>query len=108
MYMNMDFSQLRMGIPPFPPPPLSFDPVFKKDAECAVTNEKLTFRFVFFELSWKFIENLGDLHFCSKNWKNEIEKIKKLFQNQKLALPIIWTLSQNIIMMVIDGVKNNS
>ena len=51
------FSQVRKCRPP----PLSFDPVFMEDAQCAETNEKLIFRFIFFELSWKFIENWGDL-----------------------------------------------
>ena len=32
-------------------PPPRFDPVFMKDAEYAETNEKLIFRFLFFELS---------------------------------------------------------
>ena len=40
---------------------LSFDPVFMDDAQCAKTNEKSIFRFLFFELSWKFNENWGGL-----------------------------------------------
>ena len=40
--------------------PVSFDPVFMKDAECAETNKKSIFRFMFFELSWKFSENGAD------------------------------------------------
>ena len=39
------------------PSPLSFYPIFMGDAECAETNEKSIFRFLFYELSWKFIEN---------------------------------------------------
>ena len=39
-----------MQTPPPPPPPLSFDPIFMKDAECAESNEKSIFRFLFFEL----------------------------------------------------------
>ena len=45
-------------------PHLSFDPVFMDDAQCAETNENSIFRFfryLFFKLSWKFIENWGDL-----------------------------------------------
>ena len=37
-----------------PPPPLSFDPTFMKDAQCAETDEKTIFRlmlFLFLELS---------------------------------------------------------
>jgi len=32
------------------PLPLSFDPTLMKDAQCAETNEKLIFRFLFMEL----------------------------------------------------------
>ena len=32
-----------------------------EEVQCAETNEKSIFRFLFFELSWKFIENWGDL-----------------------------------------------
>ena len=32
------------------PPPINFDPTFMKDAQCAETNEKTIFRFLFFEL----------------------------------------------------------
>ena len=46
---------------PTPRPPLSFDPIFMEDAQCAETNEKSIFPFLFFELSGKFIENWGDL-----------------------------------------------
>ena len=42
------------------PAPLSFDPIFMDDAQCAETNEKSIFRFLFFKLSWKFFENWGD------------------------------------------------
>ena len=44
-----------------PPPFLSFDPTVMKDAQCAETNEKSIFQFLFFELSWKFMENWGHL-----------------------------------------------
>ena len=33
------------------PIPLSFDPIFMKDAQCAESNKKSIFRFLFFELS---------------------------------------------------------
>ena len=45
-------SQLRICRPP---PPLSFVPVLMKDTHCAESKEK--FRFLFFELTAKFIEN---------------------------------------------------
>ena len=32
-------------------PPLSFAPIIMKDAQCAESDEKLIFRFLFFELS---------------------------------------------------------
>ena len=38
-------------------PYLSFAPIFMKDAQCPESNKKSIFRFLFFELSWKFIEN---------------------------------------------------
>ena len=41
-------------------PPLSFNPIFMKDAQYAKSNEKsifLFFQFLFFELSLKLIEN---------------------------------------------------
>ena len=34
-----------------PPSPLSFDSIFIEGAQCAETNEKLIFQFLFFELS---------------------------------------------------------
>ena len=37
-------------------PPLSFDSIFMNDAQCAESNEKSIFWFLFSELSWKFIE----------------------------------------------------
>ena len=45
---NWGFSQLRMCVTPSP---LIFNPVFMDDAQCAETNEKSIFRFLFFELS---------------------------------------------------------
>ena len=51
------------------------------DAERAEMNEKSILRFLFFELSWKFIENWGDLSIKmtknNHNSKNENRKIKK-------------------------------
>ena len=35
-------------------------PILIEDEQCAETNEKSNLRFLFFELSQKFIENWGD------------------------------------------------
>ena len=43
-------------------PTLSFAPVLIEDAQCAESNEKSIFRFLFSELSGKFIENWGVLN----------------------------------------------
>ena len=65
-------SQLRIVRPL---PPLSFEPTAMKDAQCAETNEKFISRFLFLELSWKFIENWSDFEYKndhnSKKWKSE-------------------------------------
>ena len=42
------------------PPSLRNSQIYMKDANCAETNEKSIFRFLFFELWWKFIQNWGD------------------------------------------------
>ena len=42
-------------------PHLSFDPTFMKDVQCAESNEKIIFRFLFSELSEKFFENWSSL-----------------------------------------------
>ena len=54
----------------------SFDPVLMDDAQCNETNEKSVFRFLFFELSWKFIENWGDdiTTMTKKSEKSKLEK----------------------------------
>ena len=64
------------------PPPLSFYPISMEDAQCADTNEKLIFRlfqFLFFELSWKFIENWCDLS-------------TKMTMTRKITTGKIWNL----------------
>ena len=60
----------------------SFDPVLMDDAQCNETNEKSVFRFLFFELSWKFIENWGD----------DITKMTKKSEKSKLEKSEIWYL----------------
>ena len=40
-------------------PQLSFDPIFMEDAQCAETNEKSIFRFLFFKLCWEIHRKLG-------------------------------------------------
>ena len=54
------------------PSPLNFYQVLMEDAQYAETNEKSIFRFLFFDLSWKFIENWGD--FWYKNDHNTKNK----------------------------------
>ena len=59
--------------------PLRFTPVLMKDAQCAESNENWIFLFfwiLFFELSWKFIENWGDLStkMTTYNSKNKNRK----------------------------------
>ena len=70
------FSQLRTCRPP----PLStqFSPVLMKDAECAKSNKKSIFLFLFFELSLKFIENWGDFQY-----KNDLNSKNKNLKNLK-------------------------
>ena len=42
-------------------PPLSFDPTFMKDGQCAESNEKSIFRFLFFEL-WLIVFTVYGCH----------------------------------------------
>ena len=64
------------------PLPLSFHPTFMKDLQCAQTNEKLTIRFLFFELSCKFIENWGDM--SAKMTKNEHHSRNTILKKLKM------------------------
>ena len=59
--------------------PLSFDPVFMDDAQCAETNEKLIFRFLFFE-SWSFLYSKLPIfdEFFDHNSKNKNRKNLKI------------------------------
>ena len=50
--------------------PLSFASIFMKDAQGAESNEKSIFRFLFFELSWKLIENWGTKMTITRKIKN--------------------------------------
>ena len=47
-------------------PPLSFAPIFMKDAECVETNKKLIFRF--FRFLFYYFPSYG--HFCTQNIVN--------------------------------------
>ena len=59
--------------------PLSFAPIFMKDAQCVESNKKSIFRFLFFELSWKFIENWQFLVQNDYNSKNKNLKLGLFF-----------------------------
>ena len=57
-------------------PPFSFSPIIMKDAKCVESNEKSIFRFLFFELSWKFHQKLGCFEYNNNhNSKNKNRKL---------------------------------
>ena len=66
------------------PLPFSFFIPFswKMDAQCAESNKKSIFRSLFFELSWKFIEN----------WQFLLQKWPKMTITQKIKIGKIWNL----------------
>jgi len=67
--------------------PLSSDPVFMDDAQCAVTYEKSTFRCLFFELSGKIHRKLGYKN--DNNSKNKNLKLDLSFDSADSA-PFMW------------------
>ena len=77
-------------------PSLSFVPIFMKDAHSAESNEKSIlrfFQFLFFELSWRFIENwqfwVQKYHITkTKNGKIYIS----LVSTHSASFLLIWTL----------------
>ena len=70
---------------------ISFDPIFMEDAQCAEMNEKSTFQFLFFELSWKIHRKLGTK--ITKNYHNSKNKIGKIWNMIFLSIQHILHLS---------------
>ena len=74
-WKKMRLSQVKICRPPIP---LSFAPIFMKDAQCWI-EWKNNFPILFFELSWKFIENCG-------------EDVTKMTITRKIRIRKIWNL----------------